>query len=272
MKPKDLYSGPAPQAQAMMGQGLLEAGANIGRSIQSGYESLGKGIGAGIQAVGQAYANYDTAKASNKMTETLLGNEEMSKKILGISGQERVDMLSSFRDTIGQHGQMGGAQFSQKLLGPLQEYATIGRQYLQQQEMTKLQGQYNPGWTTAPAAAAYDYAKAEELQRQGQAASRNQATFNEKLNGFKQWAAQTLSDNTKPATNQPVVTPTQSNTELVLPENGIDLEHPTAFGNLSELDKTRVRNSKVGIGAWNAYSSARREAALNNAGDIIWNK
>jgi len=58
MKPRELYSGPAPAAQAQMGAGILEAGANIGRSIQSGYESLGKSLGAGLQAVGGAVGQY----------------------------------------------------------------------------------------------------------------------------------------------------------------------------------------------------------------------
>jgi hypothetical protein len=137
MKPRELYSGPAPAAQAQMGAGILEAGANIGRSIQSGYESLGKSLGAGLQAVGGAVGQYETAKSANKVTESLLGNEELSKTILGVSGQQRVDMLSSFRDTIAQHGQMGGAQFSSQLLTPIHEYAQIGRQYTQQQELAK---------------------------------------------------------------------------------------------------------------------------------------
>jgi hypothetical protein len=121
-----------------MGAGILEAGANIGRSIQSGYESIGKSIGAGLQAVGGAVGQYETAKSANKVTESLLGNEELSKTILGVSGQQRVDMLSSFRDTIAQHGQMGGAQFSSQLLTPIHEYAQIGRQYTQQQELAKI--------------------------------------------------------------------------------------------------------------------------------------
>ena len=137
MKPRELYSGPAPAAQAQMGAGILEAGANIGRSIQSGYESIGKSIGAGLQAVGSAVGQYETVKSANKVTESLLGNEELSKTILGVSGQQRIDMLSSFRDTVAKHGQMGGAQFSSQLLTPIHEYANIGRQYTQQMDLAK---------------------------------------------------------------------------------------------------------------------------------------
>jgi hypothetical protein len=66
MKPRELYSGPAPAAQAQMGAGILEAGANIGRSIQSGYESIGKSIGAGLQAVGGAYGDYKKMQSQVK--------------------------------------------------------------------------------------------------------------------------------------------------------------------------------------------------------------
>jgi len=138
MKPRELYSGNAPSAMGQMGAGIMEAGANTARSIQSGYEALGKGIASGITAVGGAVGQYETAKSANKVTESLLGNEELSKTILGVSGQQREDMLSSFRDIIAQHGQMGGAQFSSQLLTPIHEYAQIGKQYTQQQELAKI--------------------------------------------------------------------------------------------------------------------------------------
>tara|TARA_R110000868_G_scaffold361860_2_gene623858 strand:+ start:1255 stop:1983 length:729 start_codon:yes stop_codon:yes gene_type:complete len=58
MKPRELYSGAAPAAMGQMGAGLMEAGANIGRSLQSGYESMGKGLAQGITAAAGAYADY----------------------------------------------------------------------------------------------------------------------------------------------------------------------------------------------------------------------
>jgi hypothetical protein len=86
MKPREIYSGPAPAAQAQMGAGILEAGANIGRSIQSGYESIGKSIGAGLQAVGGAYGDYkkmqSQVKADANAFDTLKGYmpEEVAAK------------------------------------------------------------------------------------------------------------------------------------------------------------------------------------------------
>ena len=82
-KPVNLYQGPAPAAMGMMGQGILEAGANAARSIQSGYESMGRGLAGGIKAVGDAYQQYkdDEAKfdATKKMYKAFggsLGEEE----------------------------------------------------------------------------------------------------------------------------------------------------------------------------------------------------
>jgi len=73
MKPQDLYRGQAPAAMGMMGQGLMEAGANIGRTLQSGYQALGQGIGAGIgQAAGAVAGAYQEKKkldAQNKADE-----------------------------------------------------------------------------------------------------------------------------------------------------------------------------------------------------------
>jgi len=53
----------------MMGQGILEAGANIGRTLQSGYESMGKGIAGGISAVASAYGDYKKMQSGVKASE-----------------------------------------------------------------------------------------------------------------------------------------------------------------------------------------------------------
>lgn len=70
-KPINLYQGPAPAAMGMMGQGILEAGANAARSIQSGYESMGKGLASGITAAGNAYKEYKDDQAKFDATKKL---------------------------------------------------------------------------------------------------------------------------------------------------------------------------------------------------------
>jgi hypothetical protein len=64
---------------SQMGQGFLEAGANIGRSLQSGYESMGKGLAAGITSAASSVASMykqqqdmkSQVKAAEKSYETL---------------------------------------------------------------------------------------------------------------------------------------------------------------------------------------------------------
>ena len=77
-KPINPYQGAAPAAMAQMGAGILEAGANIGRTLQGGYESMGKGIASGITAAADAYKQYkdDQAKfdATKKMFKTFSGS------------------------------------------------------------------------------------------------------------------------------------------------------------------------------------------------------
>jgi hypothetical protein len=80
-KPINLYQGPAPAAMGMMGQGILEAGANIGRTIQGGYESMGKSLGEGIKSAASSVAGAytqskdDQAKfdATKKMVKAFEG-------------------------------------------------------------------------------------------------------------------------------------------------------------------------------------------------------
>jgi hypothetical protein len=84
MKPINPYQGPAPAAMAQMGQGIAEAGANIAKITQRGYESMGQGIASGINAVGDAYQQYkdDEAKfnATKKMYKAFGGSLDESTR------------------------------------------------------------------------------------------------------------------------------------------------------------------------------------------------
>lgn len=68
-KPINLYQGPAPAAMGMMGQGILEAGANIGRTLQKGYESMGQGLASGVNAAASAYGDYKKMQSGIKASE-----------------------------------------------------------------------------------------------------------------------------------------------------------------------------------------------------------
>jgi len=69
MKPLNPYQGGAPAAMGQMGQGILEAGARIGQTLQGGYESMGKGLASGINAVGSAYAQHKEDQAKFDATK-----------------------------------------------------------------------------------------------------------------------------------------------------------------------------------------------------------
>ena len=79
---------------SQMGAGIIEAGANIGRTLQGGYESMGKGIASGITAAADAYVQYkeDQAKfdATKKMVKTFGGS---------LNEQERQGIDEIFADT-----------------------------------------------------------------------------------------------------------------------------------------------------------------------------
>ena len=132
MKPQELYSGPAPRALDQMGQGLAQAGANIGQFYQQGLSNLGSQIG---QATSDTIKEYESSKTSNSITKLLLNDPNMSKQLLGLDDEGRQKLLDQFNQTVKDHGQVGGAQFSKQLLSPIQEYATIGRQYKQQMDI-----------------------------------------------------------------------------------------------------------------------------------------
>ena len=93
-KPINLYQGPAPAAMGMMGQGIIEAGANIGRTLQGGYESMGKGIASGITAAADAYVQYKEDQAKFDATKKMV-------KVFGNSLDEnqRKEIDSIFADT-----------------------------------------------------------------------------------------------------------------------------------------------------------------------------
>ena len=146
MKSRELYSGAAPSAMGQMGSGLMEMGANVGRITASGYEAMGKGIASGISSAGQAYGQYKQAKTSNDITRSMINDPEYGK-MLGLDPSapdyedKKKKMLGTLDDTIKAHGQIGGAQFSKQYLGPIQEYAAIGRSYKQQMDMAQKQAE-----------------------------------------------------------------------------------------------------------------------------------
>ena len=68
-KPRELYSGAAPQAMSQMGQGIADAYANVGRIEGQGMQALGQGIAQGLTAAGGAIGDYKKMSSQVKSSE-----------------------------------------------------------------------------------------------------------------------------------------------------------------------------------------------------------
>jgi hypothetical protein len=77
-RPRELYSGAAPQAMSQMGQGIADAYANVGQIEGRGYAALGESIAKGITGAASAVAGYakeqKQLESQNKSYENLFKN------------------------------------------------------------------------------------------------------------------------------------------------------------------------------------------------------
>lgn len=96
-KPRELYSGAAPQAMSMMGMGIADAYANAGRIEGQGYMALGQGIGEGLKAAGQYIKQVKEIEKQNKSYENLLKND-VGRKFLGVSPEDADQYLAMLKD------------------------------------------------------------------------------------------------------------------------------------------------------------------------------
>jgi hypothetical protein len=100
-KPRELYSGAAPQAMSLMGMGIADAYANAGRIQGQGYAAMGQGIAQGISTIGSVAGDYmkqsKEIERQNKSYEKLLSNE-MGQKFLGLSPETADGYLAMLKD------------------------------------------------------------------------------------------------------------------------------------------------------------------------------
>jgi hypothetical protein len=95
-KPRELFNTPAPQAMSLMGQGIADAYANVGRIHGQGYQALGQGIAQGITAAAGAYGDYKKMQSQVKSSENFYNTmkeggylpPEMTKGIDTVVGGE----------------------------------------------------------------------------------------------------------------------------------------------------------------------------------------
>jgi len=100
-KPRELYSGQAPQAMSLMGQGIADAYARAGEIEGKGYMALGQGIAQGLTGAASAYAGYKQQQAQAKSYEGFLKNP-LGRKILGIDADTADGYIAAAKS-------MGGA-------------------------------------------------------------------------------------------------------------------------------------------------------------------
>jgi hypothetical protein len=137
-----------------MGQGILEAGARIGQTIQSGYESMGKGLASGISSaassIAGAYGDYKKMesgiKASEKAFDTFRSflSPEVQKSIDDRITEMNKDTSLSLQDKAAFWDQakavMGGA-INQKFAIDKQQQELDSRARLQAAQIASQEGQ-----------------------------------------------------------------------------------------------------------------------------------
>jgi hypothetical protein len=86
-KPRELYSGPAPQAMSLMGAGIADAYARAGEIEGRGMQAMGQGIAQGITSAASSIAGYlketKQIESQNKSFENLLKNPA-GRQLLGM--------------------------------------------------------------------------------------------------------------------------------------------------------------------------------------------
>lgn len=138
-RPINLFQGPAPAAIGMMGQGLSEAGANIGRSLQQGYAALGEGLAGGITAAAGAFKQSQDLNAANSVTKSVLGSKELYKQLFPDSTEEqRIQQLDTFKQIGVNNGAVGQAQFTSQFLGPILQRNQMAMQLENQMKLAQL--------------------------------------------------------------------------------------------------------------------------------------
>jgi hypothetical protein len=175
-KPRELYSGPAPQAMSQMGQGIADAYANAGRIEGQGMAALGQGIAQGIGAVAGAVADYKKMSSQVKSSENFYKTmrdylpPEMTKGIDTVVGGE-------------VYKNMGTAEKAQ-LWGDVRAYnvAALGQYHKMQQTEAEQAGAMN----RALVGVGPQYAQLEEQRKQRENEQKRYDATNTKINLFKE--------------------------------------------------------------------------------------
>jgi hypothetical protein len=251
MKPQDLYRGQAPAAMGMMGQGLMEAGANIGRTLQSGYQALGQGIGAGIgQAAGAVAGAYQEKK---KLDAQNKADEGFVKTMLPYMPESiRNDFAARHEDLMSDPS--ASALDKSAFYHSAKSY--LGQSVAHTMDMEKIREQaaYNPAWMTAPAQIEEAQAAAELKRLQAEAIKRGPAD-QAKRDAERAGIFKNMMDALRGGSAAPAAAPTQTG----------PIQSATSYEKLTPDVQAMVNSSGLGAEAWNSLDESQREANLANA-------
>jgi hypothetical protein len=184
-RPRELYNTPAPQAMSLMGQGIADAYANVGRIEGQGMAAMGEGIAKGITSAASAVAGYmkeaKQLESQNKSYENLLKNSLVQNMLFqDKQGPEGVitakDQASQF---IAQTADMKPSE--KNMVYNMIVPPAIGQYY----KMQQLEAEQAGAMDRAKVGVGPQYAQIEEQKRQRLAEQERYKGVNAKIDEFR---------------------------------------------------------------------------------------
>jgi hypothetical protein len=138
-RPRELYNTPAPQAMSLMGQGIADAYANVGRIEGQGMQAMGEGIAKGIIGAAGAVADYKKMSSQVKSSENFYNTMKEG-------GYLPPEMTAGIDNTVNSdvYKNMGTAEKAQ-FWGDVKGYtgSALGQYYKMQQIEAEQKGLYD---------------------------------------------------------------------------------------------------------------------------------
>ena len=185
-RPRELFNTPAPQAMSMMGQGIADAYANVGRIEGQGYAALGEGIAKGITSAAGAVAGYmketKQLESQNKAYENLFKNPLVQNMFF--QDKQGPDGVITAKEQVSQFlAQTADMKPSEKnmffntIVPP-----AIGQYY----KMQAIGAEQTGAMGRAMVGVGPQYAQLEEQRRQRENEQKRYDAMNTKINSFKE--------------------------------------------------------------------------------------
>jgi hypothetical protein len=176
-KPRELYSGQAPQAMSLMGQGIADAYARAGEIEGKGYMALGQGIAQGLTGAASAVADYKKMSSQVKSSENFYNTMKEGGYLPPQMTQGIDTMVGS--DVYKNMGTAEKAQF----WGDVKGYtgSALGQYY----KMQQLEAEQGGAMNRAMVGIGPQYAQLEEQRKQRLAEQERYKGVNAKIDEFR---------------------------------------------------------------------------------------